>query len=106
MKQLFIIAAILFTFQTAFAQIPADSSKTTKDSVAATPAPAASQPRTRRDTRPMKERIDFGFGSAFWITPNQTYAEIAPVIAYRFPKALITGMGYRYIYRHSRVYGK
>jgi hypothetical protein len=67
-------------------------------------APPAS--RERRDTRPFKERIDFGLGSSFWITPSQTYVELAPVLAYRFPKALITGMGYRYIYRHERVIGQ
>ena len=54
----------------------------------------------------MKEKIAFGFGSSFWITPNETYVEVAPVIAYRFPKRLITGVGYRYIYRRQRVFGE
>src|SRR5210317_629904 len=58
--------------------------------------------RERRDQRPMKDRIDLGFGTGFWITPSQTYVELATVLAYRFPKALITGVGYRYIYRHQR----
>lgn len=63
-------------------------------------------PKIRKDTRPIKDRISLGFGSSFWINPNQTYIELAPVVAYRFPKRLITGMGYRYIYRHQRVGGE
>ena len=68
--------------------------------------PAQEPPRQRRDSRPFIQRLDFGLGSAFWITGSQTYVELAPVLAYRFPKTLITGMGYRYIYRHDRVFGK
>jgi hypothetical protein len=64
------------------------------------------QAKFHRDTRPVKERIALGFGSSFWITPSQTYAELAPVLAYRFPKILITGIGYRYIYRHERIIGR
>jgi hypothetical protein len=59
--------------------------------------------KVHRDTRPLKERIAFGFGSSFWITPIQTYIELSPVLAYRFPKTLITGIGYKYIYRHERL---
>jgi hypothetical protein len=60
----------------------------------------------KRDTRPLKEKLAFGFGSSFWITPHETYVELSPVVAYRFPKRLITGIGYRYIYRHERVMGQ
>jgi hypothetical protein len=60
----------------------------------------------KRDSRPFKEKIALGFGSSFWITPHETYIELAPVVAYRFPKRLITGVGYRYIYRHERVIGE
>ena len=67
---------------------------------AATPEPAKSG---RRDTRPWNERIALGFGTGFWITPSTTYVELAPILAYRFPKRITTGVGYRYIYRHERV---
>jgi hypothetical protein len=71
------------------------------------PMPAA-KPATnvKRDNRPLKEKLAFGFGSSFWITPHETYLELSPVVAYRFPKRLITGIGYRYIYRHERVMGQ
>ena len=100
MKNLLLVSMCWFLSQAVYAQVPADTTQGTP--VAATPP--AQQPR--RDTRPLKERIDFGFGTSFWITPYQTYVEIAPILAYRFPKALITGMGYRYIYRHQRVGGQ
>ena len=64
------------------------------------------QSKTKKDTRPLNEKIAFGFGTSFWITPGQTYLELAPVLAYRFPKMLITGVGYKYIYRHERLYGR
>lgn len=111
MKTLLLVSFCGFLAMGAVAQVPAD---TTTVQPVTTPAPPPQPPATaaapveksRRDTRPLKERIDFGFGTSFWITPNQTYVELAPVIAYRFPKALITGMGYRYIYRHERVGGQ
>lgn len=60
----------------------------------------------RHDNRPLKEKIALGFGSSFWITPHEIYIEVAPVVAYRFPKRLITGVGYRYIYRHELAIGE
>ena len=47
--------------------------------------------------------MDFGFGSSFWINTRVLYAEVAPSLAYRFPKRLVTGVGYRYIYQHERL---
>jgi hypothetical protein len=32
-------------------------------------------------------------GSSYRITPGETYVELAPVLAYRFPKRLITRVG-------------
>jgi hypothetical protein len=75
-------------------------------SPASNPAPAPEPERTKRDTRPWSQRIGFGLGSSFWVNTNQTYIEVAPYLAYKFPKRLITGVGYRYIYRHSRVGGE
>ncbi len=77
-----------------------DTAKTTTP--VQTTAPAATPPKTKKDTRPLKDRLDFGLGTGFWITPSQTYVEVAPLLAYRFPKVLVTGVGYRYIYRHDR----
>ncbi len=99
-KPLLIILAML-NIQLAVAQVATDSLKTTADTTVK--ATVVAPEKTRKDTRPFSERVSLGFGSSFWITPNQTYIEVAPILAYRFPKTLITGLGYRYIYRHERV---
>ena len=101
MKNLLLLSLCWFLSQAVYSQAPTDSAQAAPN--ATTPPPAQ---KTPRDTRPLKERIDFGFGTSFWITPYQTYVEIAPILAYRFPKALIAGVGYRYIYRHQRVGGQ
>lgn len=59
-------------------------------------------PVEEKSKRPLKERIAFGFGTSFWINSNETTIELAPVVAYRFPKRLTAGVGYKYIYRHDR----
>jgi len=67
------------------------------------PAPAPAQPQPAdKPKRSFNEKFALGFGTGFWITPGETYVEIAPTLAYRFPKILITGLGFRYIYRHDR----
>jgi hypothetical protein len=37
---------------------------------------------------------------------RKTHVEVAPLIAYHFPKILTTGVGYRYIFTRDRFYGK
>lgn len=59
-------------------------------------------PKERKDTRPVMERISPGFGSSFWANSRETYVEVVPSLAYRFPKLLIAGVGYRYIWRKQR----
>jgi len=81
----------------------ADSLKAVQDTLTK-PVVQAEKP-AKRDNRPLKEKIAVGFGSSFWITPHETYLELAPVVAYRFPKRVLTGVGYRYIYRHERTIG-
>jgi hypothetical protein len=74
--------------------------------VAATPAeksPEASAPK-KKDTRPLNEKLGFGLGASFWFSSTTTYVEVAPTLSYRFPKRLTTGIGYRYIYQHDKVY--
>ena len=87
------------------AQAP-DSVKTGADTSKATApadtAKAAEEPK--KDTRTLKDKIDFGFGGSFWINSRESYIELCPSIAYRFPKRLVTGVGYRYIYRHIKEY--
>jgi hypothetical protein len=107
MKKGILVLTAIFAVQLAFCQ-QNDSTKISDNAavVAPTPAEPVKPGKERRDTRPLNQRIAFGFGSSFWITPSQTYVELAPVLAYRFPKTLITGIGYRYIYRHQRVIGE
>jgi len=104
MKKVYLLLLLSFiSFQTILSQQP-DTIKAVQDTI---PAPATKPAKAaRRDNRPLNQKIALGFGSSFWITPNETYIELAPVIAYRFPKRLITGVGYRYIYRHERVVGE
>ena len=101
-KAVLLIIAIL-----SFQLLPGQQNDTlslSRDTVHA--AVAQKEKTVRKDNRPLTEKIALGFGSSFWITPGETYVELAPVLAYRFPKRLITGIGYRYIYRHERVIGK
>lgn len=58
-------------------------------------------PKERKDTRPIVQRISFGMGGSFWANSRETYVEVHPSVAYRFPKMLITGVGYRYIWRYQ-----
>lgn len=112
MKNLVLQIIAFFISQLAFCQVP-DSSAIKKDStVYTTPVVApvstattvsAEKNKTDGNKRSFKEKFGLGLGSSFWITPNQTYVELAPSIAYFFPKVLTTGVGYRYIYRHDRV---
>jgi hypothetical protein len=104
MKKVYLLLILSFiSFQTILSQQP-DTIKAVQDTI---PAPATKPAKAaRRDNRPLNQKIALGFGSSFWITPHETYIELAPVVAYRFPKRLITGVGYRYIYRHERVVGE
>jgi len=79
----------------------------TQDSLVAPVAePRKAPEKVRKDQRPIKDRLAFGLGTSFWINVNTTYFEVAPMLAYRFPKTLTTGMGYRYLYRHDRIWGE
>ncbi len=107
MKTFFLVVITLILGHVANSQVT-DSTATRTDTIptpaAPAPAPApAQEPAPKKKTgRPLNEKISFGFGTGFWITPGTTYIEVAPTIAYRFPKTLITGVGFRYIYRHDR----
>lgn len=111
MNRSFLVLILLIPVSLAFGQVP-DSTGVVKDTLSKTPTPApvpapAAAPapvpmETAGPKRTFSEKFAFGFGTGFWITPGTTYIELAPTVAYRFPRALITGIGYRYIYRHDR----
>jgi len=103
---LLFILAFAVTVSSAIAQVtPADSVKKTQ------PEPVVTQPtptteKTKSDQRPVMNRISLGGSTGFWIKPSQTYLELSALLAYRFPKILTMGPGYRYIYRRDRTFGK
>jgi hypothetical protein len=106
-KRIVLFIIVISIVHTVFCQQDNSDKKTSEPVAITIPATDTIIPaKIHRDIRPLKERIALGFGSSFWITPSQTYIELAPVIAYRFPKTFITGVGYKYIYRHERLVGR
>lgn len=71
----------------------------------ATPSEVQEKSSTK-DQRAITDRISLGGNTGFWIQPSTTFLEISALLAYRFPKILTVGPGYRYIYTRNRVYGK
>jgi hypothetical protein len=94
------LTLFIFLLQTA---LDANSQEVKPDSLRPATPPTAP---ARKDQRPLAERISVGGSTGFWIQPKKTHLEVAGLIAYRFPKILIAGPGYRYIYTRNRVYGK
>jgi hypothetical protein len=104
-KLLFIIATVLYS-QYAISQVT-DSVATAVDTIPKTAVPPAAAPAPtpapqEKSNRTFNEKFGFGLGFGFWTSTRTTYFEIAPSFAYRFPKALTTGIGYRYIYQHDK----
>src|SRR5688572_9315072 len=102
MKQRSLIVILILSAHIAFCQVP-DST-----AVPPTTAPVAAQdttpPPLEKPERSFSEKFGFGLGFGFWFTSRTTYFEISPSFAYRFPKRLTTGIGYRYIYQHDKEF--
>jgi hypothetical protein len=62
--------------------------------------------KTKEGNRQIIKRISLGGSTGFWINLRNTHVEIAPMIAYHFPKIVTIGAGYRYIYNRDRILGK
>ena len=58
--------------------------------------------RQRKDQRPWSQRINFAFNTGFWANTSQVFAEINPLISYRFPKILSIGVGPTYVLNYDR----
>ena len=58
--------------------------------------------RVRKDTRPLKDRIDFDANTGFWVNTHQVLGQITLLVTYRFPKILSIGAGPTYIYNYQR----
>jgi hypothetical protein len=118
MKKAAFLIAFVLVIQMGFCQqtdtlkiakdtIPAsavDTVKAVAQPVAAAPTEATSEvsATAKKDQRTMKEKFGFGLGASFWFSSDETYVEVSPTLAYRFPKMLTTGIGYRYIYQHYK----
>ena len=106
MKKILLLLAFSVILQWSYSQ-QTDSLNVVKDTIVApTPSAVKATPADnyKKDQRPIKDRIGFGLGASLWITSNENYFEVAPTLAYRFPKRLITGAGFRYIYRDNKTY--
>lgn len=58
--------------------------------------------KTRKDTRPLKDRIDFDISTSIWANKSQVFGEFSILVSYRFPKILSIGTGPTYIYNYQR----
>jgi hypothetical protein len=106
MKRIILLILILFVCHLGYSQIDESQKAVSDTSIIKGPEAETKSVKVQKDLRPIKDRLAFGLGTSFWINVNTTYFELAPMLAYRFPKTLTTGMGYRYIYRHDRIWGK
>ncbi len=97
MKRLSLIVIFVISGYLAFCQVPDSSTATTPPP--ATDTIAVPPPKPERS---FSEKFGFGLGFGFWFNSRTSYFEIAPSFAYRFPKRLTTGIGYRYIYQHDK----
>jgi hypothetical protein len=112
---LLLITVFIFTIQGLVAQNPATPDTLVKKNITITSdtvikvEPVApkqqeqpKQARVRKDTRPLKDRIDFDLNTSFWTNTRQVSGEISLLISYRFPKILSIGAGPTYIYNYQR----
>jgi len=98
MKRLSLIVILVLSGHFVLSQVP--------DSTVAPTAPTTVQdttpPPPQENKRSFSEKFALGLGFGFWFNTRTSYFEIAPSVAYLFPKRLTTGIGYRYIYQHDK----
>jgi hypothetical protein len=110
------LAVLLSVSLCAQQPLPSDTLKRKPDSTGVVPATQPAQPaqtmqeqsapkKVRRDTRPLKDRIDFDVNTSFWATSSQATGEFMVLVSYRFPKILSVGAGPTYIYNYNRTAG-
>ena len=121
MKNLIAFTISIFLAAGAFSQNPASPDTLLKKNVsisgdtlikvevpvaAQAAQPATTKTKTRKDTRPIMDRIDIDFNTSFWANTNQVFGEFMLTIAYRFPKILSIGTGPLYLFNYQRAYDK
>jgi hypothetical protein len=100
-KLLILIALLASTFAVQAQQTDQTSTDSLKSST-----PEALPSKTKEGNSSIVKRISVGGSTGFWISLYNTHVEIAPMIAYHFPKIVTIGAGYRYIYNRDRILGK
>ncbi len=86
---------------------PASADSTVKkETVAVKVQEQPANKKARKDTRPIKDRIDFDLGTSFWMNTNQVFGEVSLLVSYRFPKILSIGAGPTYIFSYQRDYDR
>ena len=122
LKSFFLVFIFLILTTGLLSQNPVNTDTLTKKSeaprpdtlVKATTVPAGQQQQVqqqkqaqkktvRKDTRPLKDRIDIDLNTSFWINPSQVSGEISLLVSYRFPKILSIGTGPTYIFNYQRA---
>jgi len=122
LKSFFLVFISLILTTGLLSQNPVNTDTLTKKSeaprpdtlVKATTVPAGQQQQVqqqkqaqkktvRKDTRPLKDRIDIDLNTSFWINPSQVSGEISLLVSYRFPKILSIGTGPTYIFNYQRA---
>lgn len=79
-----------------------DTLKKSTESVTSSTQKPTEVKRQRKDQRPWSQRINFAFNTSFWANTSQVFAEINPLISYRFPKILSIGAGPTYVLNYDR----
>jgi hypothetical protein len=115
MKQpIYLLIAFILTGTTLFSQNSTPDTLVKKSQpvpldtvVKQRPAPQKTdnQPKTksaRKDTRPLKDRIDLDLNTSFWMNTSQVFGEVSLLVSYRFPKILSIGTGPTYIFNYQR----
>ena len=96
-----IIAGCLFILPV-YAQTTTDSTKSippaTGDTTVKKQEPAPEAKATKKDTRPLRQRLEFNLMTSFWVNSNTTFFEFAPTVSYLFPKIWSIGVGPVYMY--------
>lgn len=104
---LFVISFSGFTQQ----PVQADTTTGTKKNDSIVKPVVASQPQSvanqqkkhiRKDTRPLKDRIDWDFSTSFWASKQQAYFNASILVSYKFPKILSIGTGPVYVFSHRK----
>ncbi|HPM29160.1 MAG TPA: hypothetical protein PLJ60_02390 [Chryseolinea sp.] len=107
MRIVFLIVVIL-TGKMVCAQVAQDTVR--QDSIPTKPpvqVQLSVQPTAPQKTsEPFMKRISLGGSTGFWWSTHQMNIEVSPLLAYHFPKILVTGFGYRYIYVRDLLYSK